>query len=135
MIESASAIGADPRAAGIILPLAVTLFRAASAAANVAVAVYLAHLYGIDLTIPQLLAAVLIAVPVSLAAVGVAAQVSFVATIAPICAVLDIPFEALPLLMAVETIPDLFRTLGNVTADLAVTRIVGADGVRLASND
>jgi proton glutamate symport protein len=29
--------------------------------------------------------------------------------------------------MAVEAIPDLFRTLGNVTADLAVARIVAAD--------
>jgi len=33
----------------------------------------------------------------------------------------------LPLLLAVESVPDLFRTVGNVTADLAVTRIVGRD--------
>lgn len=127
MIDSAAAIGASPRAAAIVLPLAVALFRAASAAANISVAIYLAHLYGVELSVPQLILAVVVAVPVSLAAVGVAAQVSFVATIAPICVALGIPFEALPLLMAVETIPDLFRTLGNVTADLAVTRIVGAD--------
>lgn len=126
MIDSAPAIGANPRAAGIILPLAVSLFRTASVAANVAVAVYLAHLHGVELTIPMLAIAVIVAVPVSLAAVGVAAQVSYVATIAPICVALDIPFEALPLLMAVETIPDLFRTLGNVTSDLAVARIVGS---------
>lgn len=30
----------------------------------------------------------------------------------------------LPLLLAVEVIPDIFRTVGNVTADLAATRIV-----------
>ncbi|ATE66141.1 dicarboxylate/amino acid:cation symporter [Rhizorhabdus dicambivorans] len=124
MIDSAPAVGADPRVAGIVLPLAVTLFRAASAAANVAVAIYLAHLHGVHLSIPMLILAVLVAVPVSLAAVGVAAQVSFIATIAPICVALGVPFEVLPLLMAVETIPDLFRTLGNVTADLAVTAIV-----------
>lgn len=35
------------------------------------------------------------------------------------------PLSALPLLLAVESGPDLFRTLGNVTADLAVVRIVG----------
>jgi Na+/H+-dicarboxylate symporter len=33
----------------------------------------------------------------------------------------------LPLLLAIETVPDIFRTLGNVTADLAV-RIVGTRG-------
>ena len=30
----------------------------------------------------------------------------------------------LPLLLAVELLPDIFRTLGNVTADLAVTAIL-----------
>ncbi len=30
----------------------------------------------------------------------------------------------LPLLLAVEVIPDIFRTVGNVTADMAVARIV-----------
>lgn len=135
MIDSAPEIGVPPDAAGIVLPLAVSLFRAASAAANVAVAIYLAHLHGIELSIPMLIAGVLIAVPVSLAAVGVAAQVSFVATIAPICVALDIPIVALPLLMAVESIPDLFRTLGNVTADLAVARIVGREHPAMISDD
>jgi Na+/H+-dicarboxylate symporter len=32
--------------------------------------------------------------------------------------------ELLPLLLAVEVIPDIFRTLGNVTADVAATAIV-----------
>ena len=125
IFDGAAKIGESPQADGVVLPLAVSLFRAASAAANVAVAVYLAHLHGVQLTMPALLLGVLVAVPVSLAAVGVAAQVSFVATIAPICVALDVPIVALPLLMAVESIPDLFRTLGNVTADLAVVRIVG----------
>jgi proton glutamate symport protein len=31
----------------------------------------------------------------------------------------------LPVMLAVETIPDIFRTFGNVTADLAVTRLAG----------
>ncbi|MET0376425.1 MAG: cation:dicarboxylase symporter family transporter [Rhizorhabdus sp.] len=127
MIDSAPAIGVQPPTAGVVLPLAVSLFRAASAAANVAVALYLAHLHGVELSFPMLIIAVLVAVPVSLAAVGVAAQVSFVATIAPICVALDVPIHVLPLLMAVETIPDFFRTLGNVTNDLAVARIVGKD--------
>ena len=37
--------------------------------------------------------------------------------------------SARDLLLAVEVIPDIFRTVGNVTADLAATRIVaGEDG-------
>jgi Na+/H+-dicarboxylate symporter len=37
---------------------------------------------------------------------------------------MGIPVEVLPLLLAVELVPDIFRTLGNVTADLAVTAIM-----------
>jgi len=35
-----------------------------------------------------------------------------------------VPIATLPLLIAVEMLPDIFRTLGNVTADLAVTRLL-----------
>ncbi|MCX9148396.1 hypothetical protein [Erythrobacter sp. WG] len=30
-----------------------------------------------------------------------------------------------PELLAIETLPDVFRTLGNVTADMAVMRLAG----------
>ncbi|MDX3910495.1 MAG: cation:dicarboxylase symporter family transporter [Sphingobium sp.] len=123
MIDAAAGLGIGKASAGVVLPLAVSIFRAASAAANVAVAIYLAHLHGVSLSLPVLAIGTLIAVPVSLAAVGLPAQVSFFATIGPVCLAMGVPIEALPLLLAVETVPDLFRTLGNVTADLAVARL------------
>jgi Na+/H+-dicarboxylate symporter len=125
MIRAAAALEVPTDAAGIILPLAVSLFRASSAAANVTVAVYLAHLHAIPLSWPTLALGALVAIPVSLAAVGLPAQVSFFATIGPVCLAMGVPVETLPLLLAVESLPDLFRTVGNVTADLAVTRIAG----------
>jgi proton glutamate symport protein len=124
MIEAADALGVRRENAGIILPLAVSIFRAASAAANIAVAIYLAHLQGIHLGAGLLLLGALVAAVVSLAAVGLPAQVSFFATIGPVCLAIGVPIELLPLLLAVETLPDIFRTFGNVTADLAVTTIV-----------
>lgn len=124
MIDATERLGIEKSSAGVALPLAVSIFRAASAAANVAVAIYLAHLHGIALSLPVLAIGALVAVPVSLAAVGLPAQVSFFATIGPVCIAMGVPIEALPLLLAVETVPDLFRTLGNVTNDLAVARIV-----------
>jgi Na+/H+-dicarboxylate symporter len=125
MINAAPALGVTSASAGVILPLAVSLFRAASAAANVAVAVYLAHLHGVPLSLSIITTGVLVAIPVSLAAVGLPAQISFFTTIGPICMAMGVPIEALPLLLAVEMVPDFFRTLGNVTADLAATRIAG----------
>ena len=125
MLAAAAPLQVPAASAGIILPLAVSLFRAASAAANVAVAVYLAHLHGLSPDFGTLLLGALVAVPVSLAAVGLPAQVSFFATIGPVCLAMGVPIGLLPLLLAVETIPDIFRTFGNVTADLAVLRIAG----------
>jgi Na+/H+-dicarboxylate symporter len=37
---------------------------------------------------------------------------------------MGVPMEILPLIVAVEVVPDLFRTVGNVTADVAVTAVV-----------
>ena len=128
MIEAAGPLGIGKQDAGIVLPLAVSVFRAASAAANVTVAVYLAHLHGIALGPGTLALGALVAAAVSVAAVGLPAQVSFFAIIGPVCLAMGVPIDLLPLLLAIESIPDIFRTLGNVTADLAVARLVGARG-------
>lgn len=125
MLAAAPALRVSEASAGVVLPVLVSLFRAASAAANVAVALYLGHLHGLALQPGTVLLGVLVAVPVSLAAVGLPAQVSFFATIGPVCLAMGVPLTLLPLLLAVETIPDIFRTLGNVTADLAVLRVAG----------
>lgn len=126
MVKALPALGVDGDAAGIVLPLAVSIFRAASAAANIAVALYLAALYGLAPGFAMVALGALVAAAVSLAAVGLPAQVSFFATIGPVCLALGVPVELLPVLLAVETIPDLFRTVGNVTADMAVLRLAGA---------
>lgn len=127
MIDAAPSLGVGRASAGIVLPLAVSIFRAASAAANVAVALYLAAVHGVAPGVGAIILAALVAAAVSLAAVGLPAQISFFATIGPVCLALGVPVELLPVLLAVETIPDLFRTVGNVTADLVVARLAGAD--------
>jgi len=125
MIDAAGVLHVREGDAGIVLPLAVSLFRAASAAANVTVALYLAHLHGVHPGIGSVLIAALVAAAVSVGAVGLPAQVSFFTIISPVCFALNAPITLLPLLLAIETIPNIFRTLGNVTCDLAVARLDG----------
>lgn len=108
----------------IVLPLAISLFRITSPPANLGVALYVAAMNGVALGPTQLIMGVLVAAIVSLAAVGLPSQITFFTTTGPICLALGVPVEALPLLLAVETVPDIFRTVGNVTADMAVARIV-----------
>lgn len=124
MLRGATSLGVSQQAADVVLPLAVSLFRITSPAANLAVALYIASVYGVTLSPGQIAVAVAVAAAVSLAAVGLPGQTTFFTTIVPICLALGLPLELLPILLAVETIPDIFRTVGNVTADIAATAIV-----------
>ncbi len=125
MVERArDRLGVSAATAGLVLPLAVAVFRITSTVANLAVCIYVAHLYGIPLTPGVLIAGSVTALAVSVGTVGLPGQVSFFASIAPIAIVMGLPLEVLPLLLAVEVVPDIFRTIGNVTADLAAARIV-----------
>lgn len=120
------------RVTGLVLPLAVAIFRITSPVANLSVALFIAHVTGLQPDLGQIVAAGLVAIAVSIGTVGLPGQVSFFASMAPICLALGVPLELLPLLLAVEVIPDIFRTLGNVTADMAVTTILD-DGEREAA--
>ena len=113
-----------PTTRSIVLPLAISLFRITSPPANLGVALYVAATNGVAIGPAQMVMGVAVAAIVSLAAVGLPSPVSFFTTTGPICLAMGVPVEALPLLLAVETVPDIFRTVGNVTADMAVTRII-----------
>ncbi|CAN5322562.1 dicarboxylate/amino acid:cation symporter [soil metagenome] len=128
MVERArDYLGVSSASAGLVLPLAVAVFRLTSPVANLAVCLYVAQLYGVPLGPGALIAGGLTAIAVSIASVGLPGQVSFFAAVGPICLAMGLPIGVLPLLLAVEVIPDIFRTIGNVTADLAATRIIAGD--------
>ena len=125
MVEQARlALGVSTPTAGLVLPLAVAVFRITSPVANLAVVIYVAHLHGLDLGPAAWIAGGLTAIAISIGSVGLPGQISFFVSVAPICLAMGVPIQVLPLLLAVEVIPDIFRTIGNVTADLAAARIV-----------
>lgn len=130
MIAGTRQLGAPESMIGVVLPLAVSLFRITSPAANLGVAIYCAHIYGVPLNAALLAAGIGVAAVISLASVGLPGQITFFTTTGPICLIMGVPLELLPILLAVETIPDIFRTVGNVTADMGVTclakRVTGA---------
>jgi Na+/H+-dicarboxylate symporter len=64
---------------------------------------------------------------ISLGSVGLPGQVSFMATTMPVASAMGLPLEPLALLLAVDTIPDVFATVGNVSADLTSSAIVGKE--------
>ena len=117
-------LGVPDRVTGLVLPLAVALFRITGPVANLGVALFLVRVYGAHPSAAQMAGAVFVSVATSLASVSLPGQVSFFASIAPICLTLGLPVDILPILIAVEVIPDIFRTVGNVTADMALATIL-----------
>lgn len=124
MLRSAERLGVPVAASGVVLPLAVAVFRATGPAMNLAVVLYVAHWLGIELTPMQLGAAIVMAATTTIASVSLPGQISFVTSIAPIAMAAGVPIEPLLLLIAVENIPDIMRTIGNVTTNVAATATV-----------
>lgn len=124
MVKGVKELGVPDSTADMTLPLAVAIFRATGPAMNLGVALYIAHWYGIELGPAQLAVGIAAGAITTLGAVSLPGSVSFVSSIAPICLALGAPVEPLGLLIAVETFPDIFRTLGNVTMDMALTKTV-----------
>ncbi|WP_374525089.1 dicarboxylate/amino acid:cation symporter [Sphingopyxis sp.] len=128
MLRTTAELGVDPKKADIVLPLAVALFRFTSTAMNLAVVVYVAWLFKVELTPWEMAVGLGVALAAALSSVSLPGSISFVTSIAPIASAMGVPVAPLGLLVAVETFPDLFRTIGNVIADVAATKFA-ADGV------
>lgn len=124
MLDSAGRLSLRASTAEFVLPLAVVIFRATSAAMNLAVVYYIAALAGVEVSPTVAVAGILIASVISLSAVSLPGSISFVVSIGPIALAMGVPVEPLALLVAVEMLPDLMRTLGNVTMNVAVTSAV-----------
>lgn len=124
MLTAAREMGVREQVADVTLPIAVALFRATGPAMNVAVAFYVAHWLGLEPSLAQMIAATAVGAVMSYGAVSLPGEVSFISSIAPIAIALGVPIAPLALLVAVEMIPDIFRTVGNVTLDVAVTTAV-----------
>jgi Na+/H+-dicarboxylate symporter len=124
MLASSRTMGIREEVSDVTLPIAVALFRATGPAMNVAVAFYVAHWLGLHPTMAQMIAATAVGAVMSYGAVSLPGEVSYISSIAPIALALGVPIAPLGLLVAVEMIPDIFRTVGNVTHDVALASIV-----------
>ena len=89
-----------------------------------AVAIYVARWMVIGLSPSVLFAGAAIAAITTVGSVSLPGQVSFLTSFTHICVVMVVAIEPLALLVAVEMIPDLVRTVGNVTMDVAATSVI-----------
>jgi Na+/H+-dicarboxylate symporter len=127
MLTSARELGIRDEVADVSLPIAVALFRATGPAMNTAVAVYVAYAVGLHPSPGAILAATAVGAVMSYPAISLPGEISYISSIAPIAIALGAPIAPLGLLVAVEMIPDIVRTLGNVAHDVTLTTLVDRD--------
>jgi proton glutamate symport protein len=128
MVNSSQALGYPNQVTGLVLPLAVSLFRITSPIQYLGVVSFIAWAYGIDLSLTTTAICVCLSVIISIGSVGLPGQAIFMGTNLPVVQAAGLPVDSLGLLVAVDMIPDIFATLGNVTADLTVnSRVAKAE--------
>jgi Na+/H+-dicarboxylate symporter len=122
MVESAERAGMSPMLSGFVLPLAASVFRVGAAVAQPVGALFLARLYGIALTPPQLASVVFTTVLATFAVPGIPG--GSVIAMVPVLAAANLPIDGIGILLAVDTIPDMFRTTANVTGSLTLAAVL-----------
>lgn len=127
MLAGAEKLGLKEGVPAVVLPLAVAVFRIAAPSSIVIVVLAMARMNGVEIGFGSLALVVGMATLNTLVIAGLPNQVTFFAAYAPPALAAGVPIELLPLLLAVDTIPDMFYTVGNVTADLAVTAAVARE--------
>ena len=116
--------------AGLVLPLGASINRAGSALYQAVAVLFTAQLYGVPLGPAELIQA---GAAVFLASLTVAAvPAGSVVSLAPAFVQTGLPLAGLGVLLGLDRIPDMFRTMTNVTGHLTGAAIVAtAQGERL----
>ena len=108
---------------GFLLPLAASTFRAGAGVGVTGGVLFIARLYGVELSTAQLLSVLVTVVLTSFSIPGVPA--GSVIAMVPVLLAAGLPPEGIGVLLAVDTVPDMFRTTTNVTADMVAAVVVG----------
>lgn len=105
-----------PTITGFALPLAVSVFRVNVAIAWVVSVFFLGKLYGIPVGQAQFAMLVVTSTLLSFSVPGIPSASLFL--LAPVLVANGLPAEGVGILIAVDAIPDMFKTLANVTAHM-----------------
>jgi len=124
MLAAVRRLGVRAETGGFVLPLAVSLLRATGPAMNLAAALYVARLTGTPIGGAALLAGAAVAALTEISSPSLPGAVSYVSAVGPVALAMGVPLAPLGLLVAVDMLPDLMRTLGNVWVDIGLAALV-----------
>ena len=124
-------LGIPDEVSSFFFPFAASIFRVGGCMAQMVGICFLATFYGVPLSWTQLAGIVVSAVAVSLTVPGIPGGAIIVMT--PILVSAGIPLGGMAMLLAVDTIPDMFRTMANVTGWLSAGAILSSISLKRTS--
>jgi DAACS family dicarboxylate/amino acid:cation (Na+ or H+) symporter len=125
-------LGIPPRIAGFVLPLGSTMCMNGTAIFEGITVIFLAELFGVDLSIPQMGIVMVMSVLTAVGAAGVPG--GSIPLLVGILAMFKVPPEGIAVVLGVDRILDMSRTTVNVCGDLSASAFVArSEGVWDAS--
>lgn len=109
-----------------VLPLTVSVFKFNRTISTMAKLLFLAHVYDVQLTAMTIVTFLVTVIILSFSAVGVPSGGTAFTTL-PAYMAAGLPIEGIVLLEATVTIPDIFKTLLNVTGDMSAATLLSRD--------
>lgn len=107
---------------GFVLPLGVSAFKLTAAIYWLIGALLVARLYGLDLSTSQIATIAVASVILNASTPGIPSGGLLIQ--APLYSAMGLPLEGLGVLIAIDTIPDMFKSMINVTADMVVATLL-----------
>jgi len=121
-LETVERANAPPVVSGFIVPLAASIFRFGAAIAQTVGVLFIARLYGVDLSAPQLATIVVTVIFATFTVPGIPG--GSILAMVPVLRAANVPIDGIGILLAVDAVPDMFRTTANLTGTLALAAVL-----------
>lgn len=117
---------------GFALPLGVSVFRLNVAVSWIVGGLFIGQLFGLPFGVQAIATFYLASIVMSFSVPGIPSGSLFI--IAPLLPTVGLPVEGVGILIALDAVPDIFKTMLNVTGHLTVATVVDASQKRTAGD-
>jgi dicarboxylate/amino acid:cation (Na+ or H+) symporter, DAACS family len=121
-------LGVPRHIGGFVLPLGNTMCMNGTSLFEGVTIIFLAEVFGVSFTLPQMIVVMLMAVITAIGAAGVPG--GSIPLLVGILAMFGVPGEGIALVLGIDRILDMSRTVVNIIGDLSATVVIGrSEGV------
>jgi len=126
MIDAARRLGVEEPVTAFVVPLAASMLRVGSAVGQTVAVLFAARLFNVSIAPLHLVAILIVTILTTFTVPGIPG--GSIVVMVPILLAANVPAESVGILLGADVIPDMFRTMANVTGGIAAAAIVGHTG-------